>query len=75
VLAASRCSHAQDVSDFNYFVHEVRRFRQEFGKQGPDFKWRDPNADFTNAFAKWYHQQPDRFRQRLLLPDQVLFDP
>ncbi len=52
-------------------LHELRRFRIEFQMDAPPFKWRDPNADFSNALAKWYHQQPDRFKQRLLSPSQV----
>ena len=65
----------QGVADWNHLFHELRRFREEHGQDGPGFKWRDPLADFTNNFAKWYHQQPELFKQRLLLPDQVCCFP
>lgn len=52
-------------------LHELRRFRLEFGKDAPAFKWRDPNADFSNQLSKWFYQQPDMFKQRLLTPDQA----
>ena len=61
----------QGVAAWNHLFHELRRFRQEHGQEGPAFKWRDPLADFSNNFAKWYHQQPELFKQRLLLPDQA----
>lgn len=61
----------QGVAEWNHLFHELRRFREEHGQEGPEFKWRDPLADFTNNFAKWYHQQPELFKQRLLLPDQA----
>ncbi|BDA51348.1 hypothetical protein COCOBI_18-2250 [Coccomyxa sp. Obi] len=61
----------QPVAEWEYMLHELRRFRLEFGKDAPDFKWRDPNADFSNQLSKWYYQQPDMFKQRLLTPDQV----
>ena len=61
----------QPVAEWEYMLHELRRFRLEFGKDAPDFKWRDPNADFSNQLSKWFYQQPDMFKQRLLTPDQA----
>ena len=61
----------QGSADWNHLFHELRRFRAEHGQEGPPFKWRDPVADFTSSFARWYHKQPDLFRQRLLLPDEA----
>lgn len=66
---------AQPVAEWEYLMHELRRWRIEFNKDAPPFKWRDPNADFNNHFSKWYHQQPDRFKQRLLTPDQARPNP
>ncbi|KAK9902684.1 hypothetical protein WJX75_002583 [Coccomyxa subellipsoidea] len=61
----------QPLAEWEYMMHELRRFRLEFNLDAPAFKWRDPNADFSNQLSKWYHQQPDRFKQRMLSPDQV----
>ena len=65
----------QEVAEWNHLFHELRRYREEFGGAGPPFKWRDPVADFGNSLARWYHSQPDLFRQRLLLPDQARAGP
>jgi hypothetical protein len=61
----------QGAADWVHCFHELRRYREEHGREGPPFKWRDPVADFTANLARWYHKQPDLFRQRLLLPDEV----
>lgn len=59
------------MAEWNHLFHELRRYREECGSEGPPFKWRDPVGDFGNALARWYHKQRDLFKQRLLLPDQA----
>lgn len=67
--------YLQPLAEWEYMMHELRRFRLEFNLDAPAFKWRDPNADFSNQLSKWYHQQPDMFKQRMLSPDQVRSPP
>lgn len=65
----------QGAAEWNHLFHELRRYREEHKQEGPPFKWRDPVADFTSSLARWYHKQPDLFKQRLLLPDEVCQHP
>ena len=61
----------QAASHWNGYLHELRRFWEEYAAKSPGFRWRDQNADFSNDLAKWYHKLPEQFAQRTLLPDQV----
>jgi len=60
-----------EVAQWEWFFHELRRYREEFGHINIPFKWKDASADFDNHFAKWFHAQPTLFLQRRLRPDQV----
>lgn len=64
-------SSAQDVAQWEFLFHEMRRYKEEYGNLEVPFKWKDPMADFNNHFAKWFHAQPTLFLQRRLRPDQV----
>ena len=56
----------QEEADWDFSMHELRRYREEFQHTNVPFKWRDPTYDFSNNFAKWFHAQPTLFRQRRL---------
>ena len=59
------------MAQWEWFFHELRRYREEFGHIDIPFKWKDETADFNNHFARWFHAQPTLFLQRRLRPDQV----
>ena len=65
----------QSAARWEANFHELRRYKEEFGNTDVPFKWRDPTYDFNNEFAKWYHAQPDLFRQRRLSVAQVTAMP
>eukprot|EP00884_Botryococcus_braunii_P010283 jgi/Botrbrau1/19256/Bobra.0073s0006.2 len=56
---------------WNFNLHELRRWAVEHGSIDVPFKWKDPTGDFSNEFAKWFHAQPTLFLQRRLSLDQV----
>jgi hypothetical protein len=60
------------VAQWEWFFHELRRYKEEFGHIQIPFKWKDTAADFNNHFARWFHAQPTLFLQRRLRPDQVI---
>ncbi|KAK9843657.1 hypothetical protein WJX81_001289 [Elliptochloris bilobata] len=58
--------------EWDIYLHELRRYKEEYGTLAVPLKWRDPTGDFSNHLAKWYHAQPSLFTLRRLTVNQVL---
>lgn len=69
--SAKRVQIDSPSAAWSFYLHELRRFREEHGSLDVPFKWRDPSGDFSNAFAKWVHAQPGLFALRRLAPQQA----
>lgn len=63
------------TSTWNFHLHELRRYGEEYGSLDVPFKWRDPSSDFNNAFAKWVHAQPGLYMLRRLSVQQARRPP
>ena len=65
------CMRVQEDGRFDFNLHELRRYGEEYGSAAVPFKWRDPTGDFKSELAKWYHAQPGLFSLRRLTVLQV----
>lgn len=65
------CMRVQEDGRFDFNLHELRRYGEEYGSVAVPFKWRDPTGDFKSELAKWYHAQPGLFSLRCLTLLQV----
>lgn len=57
----------QAMTEWSPLFQELRRLQKESCYTGPDLRWQEPNADYANDFAKWYHQLPERYAQHTLV--------